>query len=219
MLYSAIIVIVSEGFNLGSKAIDDNVPVHLEVLLPAFILGCALACPPEHGIHEDEDVVRKEGLESSREQLVGEIVTTCFMALVGLSIPPVASLSLGNAQAAAIMAGKYEGVPPGVLARKLEFPGWGMITIHVLIVTALSNIGKMFPYIGYRKEAARRECLALSIGMFPRGEVGAGVLVVSLSYGIAGPALTVAVLSLALNLLCSGLFVLAIRRLVAPSTA
>jgi 3',5'-cyclic AMP phosphodiesterase CpdA len=38
--------------------------------------------------------------------------------------------------------------------------------------------------------------------------VGAGVLLVSLWYGIAGPALTVAVLSLALNLFCSGLFIL-----------
>jgi uncharacterized membrane protein YvlD (DUF360 family) len=52
--------------------------------------------------------------------------------------------------------------------------------------------------------------------MFPRGEVGAGMLVLSLSYGIAGPALSVAVLSLALNLLCSGLFVLVIKRLVSP---
>ena len=52
--------------------------------------------------------------------------------------------------------------------------------------------------------------------MFPRGEVGAGMLVLSLSYGIAGPALTVAVLSLALNLLCSGLFVLVIKKLVPP---
>ena len=103
-----------------------------------------------------------------------------------------------------------------VLAQKQRFPGWDVITIHVLIVTALSNVGKMFPAFCYRKEANRRESLALSIGMFPRGEVGAGVLVVSLSYGIGGPALMVAVLSLALNLLCSGLFVLAVKRLIIP---
>jgi hypothetical protein len=51
--------------------------------------------------------------------------------------------------------------------------------------------------------------------MWPRGEVGAGVLVVSLSYGIGGPILTVAVLSLALNLLCTGLFIVAVKKLLA----
>ena len=71
--------------------------------------------------------------------------------------------------------------------------------IKVLAITALSNVGKMFPAFCYRREAALRERLALSVGMFPRGEVGAGVLVISLSYGLGGPALTVAVLSLALR--------------------
>jgi Kef-type K+ transport system membrane component KefB len=110
----------------------------------------------------------------------------------------------------------YEGIPSAILASKEQFPGWGMIAFHVLIITLLSNIGKMFPALCYRKEASRKERLALAIGMFPRGEVGAGMLVLSLSYGIAGPALSVAVLSLALNLLCSGLFVLVIKRLVSP---
>jgi hypothetical protein len=58
--------------------------------------------------------------------------------------------------------------------------------------------------------------------MFPRGEVGAGVLVVSLSYGLSGPAITVAVLSLILNLLCSGLFIIIVKRLLVqaePHTA
>jgi hypothetical protein len=74
----------------------------------------------------------------------------------------------------------------------------------------------MGPALCYRREANRRERLALAIGMFPRGEVGASMLVVSVSYGIAGPALTVAVWSLALNLLCSGFFVLIIKSLIAP---
>jgi hypothetical protein len=217
MVYSALIVVVSEGVNHLSKAIDENVPFQLEVLLPAFILGCLLAHPPE-----DEPAAENthaSHAEDPREQLITTIVTACFMALVGLSIPPITGLGLESARPGTMMALKYEGVPPEVLARKQEFPGWGMIAIHVLIITALSNIGKMFPYFGYRREAARRECLGLSIGMFPRGEVGAGVLVVSLSYGIAGPALTVAVLSLALNLMCSGLFVLAVKRLAVPSPA
>ena len=49
--------------------------------------------------------------------------------------------------------------------------------------------------------------------MWPRGEVGAGVLVISLSYGIGGPIVTVAMLSLALNLLLTGAFIYVVKRL------
>ena len=49
--------------------------------------------------------------------------------------------------------------------------------MHVLALTVLSNLGKMFPAFCYRREAHWRERLALAIGMWPRGEVGAGVLV------------------------------------------
>jgi hypothetical protein len=59
--------------------------------------------------------------------------------------------------------------------------------------------------------------------MWPRGEVGAGVLVISIGYGIGGPMLTVATLSLALNLLLTGAFIWAAKRLLrsvpAPSPA
>lgn len=72
----------------------------------------------------------------------------------------------------------------------------------------------MFPFFRYRKEATIRERLALSISMFPRGEVGAGVLVVSMGYGLGGTALTVAVLSLALNLLLTGVFIIAVKKLI-----
>jgi Kef-type K+ transport system membrane component KefB len=94
-------------------------------------------------------------------------------------------------------------------------PSWGLITVHVLIITLLSNVGKMFAALCYRKEASLRERLAVAVAMFPRGEVGAGVLVIGLSYGMAGPSLTVAVLSLALNLLCTGLFILVVKQLLA----
>ena len=46
----------------------------------------------------------------------------------------------------------------------------------------------------------------MAIGMWPRGEVGAGVLIVSLSYGIGGPIVTVGMLSLAVNLVLTGVF-------------
>ena len=56
-----------------------------------------------------------------------------------------------------------------------------MIAVHVLAITVLSNLGKVFPAFCYRREASFRERLAVAICMFPRGEVGAGVLAVSLS--------------------------------------
>jgi hypothetical protein len=56
--------------------------------------------------------------------------------------------------------------------------------------------------------------MAVAVGMWPRGEVGAGVLVLSLSYGIGGPVVTVAMLSLALNLALTGVFILIVKRLI-----
>jgi Kef-type K+ transport system membrane component KefB len=97
--------------------------------------------------------------------------------------------------------------------------GLGLIVLHVLIVTIISNLGKMFPALCYREEAHWRERLALAIGMWPRGEVGAGVLVISMSYGIGGPVVTIAMLSLALNLLLTGIFIYVVKRLTAPLPA
>jgi Kef-type K+ transport system membrane component KefB len=87
--------------------------------------------------------------------------------------------------------------------------------MHVLLITILSNLGKMFPAFCYRREAHWRHRLAVAIGMWPRGEVGAGVLVLSLSYGIGGPIVTVAMLSLALNLALTGVFIIVVKKLIA----
>jgi Kef-type K+ transport system membrane component KefB len=131
----------------------------------------------------------EEGPETPTEQRVSTIVSACFMVLVGLSMPAIV-------------------LPQGT--------GWGTIALHVLAITGLSNLGKMFPLFCYRREATLRQRLALSIGMWPRGEVGAGVLVVALSYGLGGAAITVAILSLALNLLLTGAFIVMVKRLIAP---
>jgi len=72
----------------------------------------------------------------------------------------------------------------------------------------------MFSLLCYRKEASFKERLAVSIAMFPRGEVGAGVLAVSMGYGIGGPAVTVAMLSLTLNLVLTGVFIGAVKHLL-----
>ncbi len=215
LLYSGIIVAVSEAVYIGSKQIDVTVPIHLEVLLPAFVLGCMIK--PNHDLHHDKT-----------EAVVTTIVSACFMVLVGLSMPPInpGKTPAPVAQTTGLLPEaevtpvetksvlKFAGVPAELMEQKKEFPGWGWIAWHVLIITVLSNIGKMFPALCYRREATFRERIALSIGMFPRGEVGAGVLVISLSYGLGGPALTVAVLSLALNLILTGVFITLVKRLI-----
>lgn len=236
--YAGIITLACEGIHLGSKAIDQTVPIHLEVLLPAFVLGCMLARPAGQDPHRDDGREgHEEGPEAPQEQRVATIVSACFMVLVGLSMPSVRGgvSEASGVEVVAVAVGaegdepfpfegvesspgepkrRFAGVSPEVLVEKNRFPGWGVIAMHVLLVTLLSNVGKMFPAFVYRKEAPWRHRLAVAIGMFPRGEVGAGVLVVSLAYGLVGPVVTVAALSLALNLLCTGLFVVIVKRLI-----
>lgn len=195
MAYAAGITLACESIYMASKLVDEVVPIHLEVLLPSFILGCVIARPSGADPHAHDAVEGHEiGPESPKEQRVASIVSAAFMVLVGLSMPPLATLMSDASGAAA-------------------WPGWGTLAIHVLLVTVLSNVGKMFPAFCYRGEATLRQRLAVAIGMWPRGEVGAGVLVVSLSYGVGGVPLMVGALSLALNLLLTGPIVAAVKRL------
>lgn len=221
--YAVVIAGVSEVIYKGSKLIDESVPIHIEVLLPAFVLGCMMAYP------RNDPHAAEELLETKKEQRASTIIAAVFMVLVGLSMPAImggaevhdaatdaslvaAGAPAAEAQAAAI--GKEQKL--GTVTASQPTMGWGMIALHVLAVTVISNVGKMFPALCYRKEAHWRERLAVAIGMWPRGEVGAGVLVISLSYGIGGPIVTIAMLSLALNLLLTGVFIWMVKRLIAP---
>lgn len=230
LLYAGGIVAVSEVLYAGSKVIDPSVPIHVEVLLPAFVLGCVArrrrietpdgASDPvaiEHDLHEV--------LERPGEKRAALWVSAVFMLVVGLSMPQIfegddqhieptpASL---HAAAPAAATDDQEQTLTKALTVTSSQPsmGWGTIALHVIVLTVLSNLGKMFPAFCYRREAPWRHRLALAIGMWPRGEVGAGVLVLSLSYGIGGPIVTVAMLSLALNLVLTGVFILIVRRLI-----
>ena len=142
------------------------------------------------------------GPETPGEQRVATLIAAVFMGLVGLSLPPFAAETAATASAESISAAQ----PP--------LP-WGVMAGHVLALTVLANLGKMVPALCYRREVHWRERLALAIGMWPRGEVGAGVLIVSLGYGLGGPMITAAMLSLALNLVLTGVFILLVQWLVA----
>lgn len=236
LAYSAVITVGSEAVYRGSKIIDESVPIHIEVLLPAFVLGCVMAYPRARhgGAHGHASAAKQaEGahghpeLETPVERRVTTLVAALFMVLVGLSMPALQAAGVDRGSASATASLHAAGSPEAeasaaeigrakqvgrVTASQSPLP-WGSVGLHVFIVTLLANLGKMFPVLCYRREAHWRERLALAIGMWPRGEVGAGVLVISLSYGIGGPVVTVAMLSLALNLLLTGLFILVVRRL------
>lgn len=185
--YATAISLISEIIYKISKIFNDVVPIHIEVLLPAFVLGCVMARPSGQDPHlDDMREGHQEGPENPDEQKAATIISAVFMVMVGLSMPAIS----------------------------LESGDWLWIAIHVLVITALANVGKMFPLFVYRKEAHWKERLAICIGMWPRGEVGAGVLIISLGYGIGGDMVTVAALSLALNLLFTGAFIIIVKRLL-----
>ncbi|MFC2133860.1 sodium:proton antiporter [Bacteroidota bacterium] len=191
LLYSVAIAGISELIYYGTSLLDESVPIHLEVLLPAFVLGAIMKRPEGTDSHlDDERDGHQEGLESPEEQKVAGIVSSVFMLLVGLSMPLI---TVGTAE---------------------DSLSWSAIIMHVLILTVLINIGKMVPAFTYKSEAKWQERMAVAVGMWPRGEVGAGVIILSLSYGIVGPMVSIAVLSLALNLLLTPLFIYFVIKLL-----
>lgn len=216
IFYSIIIAGIAELIYFTSKTIDQTVSVHIEVLLPAFVLGTMIS--KSHNKirrnQKEEDI-----LELKSEKKVSFVLSAAFMVLVGLSMPMIEGISADKAAIQkvdseivdAYVGGEKENLTMEATAAKIN---WKILLFHVLIVTLLSNIGKIMPAFFYRNEASWRERLAVAVAMFPRGEVGAGVLIISMSYGISGMIVSVSMLSLALNLLLTGVFIVIVKRLL-----
>ena len=176
LLYSVCIVAAFESVYLITKSLmGQDGAIHIEVLLPAFVLGMVMKTVHKH---------------SREEERASSFISYLFMFLVGLSTPIFIGLETGGD----------------------SMPGWGVLIFHVIVVTVLSNLGKMFPLFFYRDRKIQ-ERLALSIGMFTRGEVGAGVIFIALGYSLGGPALIISVLTIVLNLILTGIFVLWVKKL------
>jgi Kef-type K+ transport system membrane component KefB len=215
--YAAGITLICGLIEFASERVDPDLPIHIEVLLPAFAVGCIMGRPRGADPHQDDARENiEEGPEDPQEQRVSTIISAAFMLLVGLSMPSILG---GSGTSPGHGALEFAGAPQELVEAKRAFPGWSMIAFHVIVITVLSNLGKMVPAFCYRREASFRERLGLAIGMWPRGEVGAGVLVIAVTYGLSGPTLTVAVLSLSLNLLCTGLFIVIVKKLIAAQPA
>ncbi len=165
--------------------------IHIEVLLPAFIFGM---------------VIKNRHVGGKREERIATIVSLVFMLLVGMSMPLID------------MSGAVpEGDNNSIIATVPMMSGWE-IALHVLMVTLLSNLGKLAPMFFYR-DRSLTERFALSVGMFTRGEVGAGVIFIALGYNIGGPVLLISVLALVLNLILTMGFVYIVKRLALKTEA
>ena len=187
LLSSIVVFICTQSLYLISKHLyGEDGSIHIEVLLPAFVLGMVMK-------HREHD--------TPMEQKVSTGISFIFMFLVGVSMPRFLGVDFTEAS-----AGQHS------VTGSQEMMSWGMITLHVIIVSLLSNVGKLFPVFFYR-DRKFSERLALSIGMFTRGEVGAGVIFIALGYNLGGPALIISVLTIVLNLILTGIFVLWVKRL------
>ena len=185
--YSVIVIVFTQGiYHISEYFLGPHEGIHIEVLLPAFVLGMVMK--PQH-------------VESRTEEKVSTAISYFFMFLVGVSMPQFIGLDM-NSQPA----------NPDSVTASLPMMSWGMIAVHVVVVSLLSNIGKLMPLAFYR-DRKFSERLALSIGMFTRGEVGAGVIFIAISYNLGGPLLLISVLTIVLNLILTGGFVMLVKKL------
>lgn len=172
--------------------VEHTLNLHMEVLLPAFALGCILYNPHDPSRPQEEHSHEQARIEPEKPLWIAldRGVKSLFMFLVGCSLPKIS----------------FEGVPAG------------QVILHVVAISLLANIGKCFPIFCYKKEASLPQRIAVAVAMFPRGEVGAGVLLVAIGYGLTGLPLALAGLSLALNLLLTGVFIWIVIRLTRDET-
>ena len=110
LFYALVLTLITETF----AHID---LLNLEILLPAFALGCIL-----HNPHKESTRVIKKITPDDMLKFV-------YMLLVGCSLPPIA-------------LGKIS---------------WGWLAFHVIVLTLLSNLGKLYPMLCYKKEASLRD--------------------------------------------------------------
>ena len=155
LTYSVVVFGVTQLVYLLSKYyFGEEGSIHIEVLLPAFVLGM---------------VMKTRHVESRGERMAASGISFLFMFLVGLSMQLYIGMTAATGEAASSVTGSQ------------PMMSWGVIAFHVVIVSLLSNLGKLFPMFFYR-DRKLSERLALSIGMFTRGEVGAGVIFIALGY-------------------------------------
>jgi len=185
--------------------------VHLEVLLPAFTVGCVI----KHDLHHSDSLSdiappKRSLADMIPAETVKASISAVFMVLVGFSMPPLfsdAHETEAHRRLEASSSSTSDPMEPG------------QIVLHVVMCTILMNLGKLFPACCYRKEANLRTRIALAVAMMPRGEVCAGIIVNALALGIKGPAMTIAVFCLAGNMMSISVFIFIVKKLTNADAA
>jgi len=203
VLYAVLITVFTELLYYVTKHHIPMEAVHLEVLLPAFVLGCLIHEEENAGAGTDaagdagdsESANTTKVSKVSTEEYAKTAISTAFMLFVGLSMPSL----FGNKEGKGMGVGQFVG--------------------HIVAVSLLMNLGKMFLCCVYRDEADWRSRVALGLGMCPRGEVGAGVIVISISLGVTGPVVSISVACLVVNLLLSSGFIMGVKYLARSSAS
>lgn len=187
LLYAVVTFAITQIVYLVSKYFyGEEGSIHIEVLLPAFVVGM---------------VMQHKHIDTKVEHRVADLISYLFMFLVGVSMPVFIGIDFAG-----------EAVGSATITGSQPMMSWPVLIMHVVVVSFLSNIGKLFPLFFYR-DRMKRERLALSIGMFTRGEVGAGVIFIALGYNLGGPALIISVLTIVFNLILTGIFVVWVEKL------
>jgi Kef-type K+ transport system membrane component KefB len=181
LLYSVILTTI---IHLSYSQLD----IELEILLPAFVVGCMLYNPHDARIDTEKKYSHEHTHIEAKEKplmFLDRGIKIIFMLLVGMLLPKL----------------------------ELHSFNYWVIGWHVLMITIVSNLGKCAPLFFYKDESTFKERLAVCVGMFPRGEVGAGVLALAIAYGAHGEATTIAIFSLAVNLILVGVFIKIVAKL------
>lgn len=119
LTYSVVVFGVTQLVYLLSKYyFGEEGSIHIEVLLPAFVLGM---------------VMKTRHVESRGERMAASGISFLFMFLVGLSMPLFIGMTAATGEAASSVTGSQ------------PMMSWGVIAFHVVIVSLLSNLGKLFP--------------------------------------------------------------------------
>jgi len=194
--------------------------LHLEVLLPAFTVGCVIKIEDHDDSHQhihkdqtltDIELPKKECGSFIHADTVKLCISAVFMVLVGFSMPALFKASHEESAHRRLAGDDIDGDAHAAA----EPVGAGMMVVHVLACTVLMNLGKLFPACCYRKEVNLKTRIALAVAMMPRGEVCAGIIVNALALGVRGTAMTVAVFCLTLNMTMVSVFIFIVKKLTA----
>ena len=189
--YATVLVFIFQGlYEITKEIFGPDSAIHIEILLPAFVLGMMMKTKEHH---------------TRADETASSVISYMFMFLVGLSAPLFVGVDF-SATAGTCVIGQVGDMT------------WGQIAGHVCVTTLLSNIGKLLPVFFYRDKSLT-ERLALSIGMFTRGEVGAGIVFIALGYGLGGPLLAISLLTILTNLILTGFFVVIVKTLTMKADA